>query len=509
MNDTSRTGEANQALAPLLRLWAEVDDLGKASSILAWDQETQMPSKGGAARGKLQATLAGLRHEKLVSSEMEDALRAAEEGAVDGTPEHAQVREARRAFDRAARIPGELARALAEAATLSHESWVAARKAADFSLFERDLAHMIGLKREEAGLLARGDITPYDALLDQWEPGMTEAKLVPLFAELRDVLAPIVHGVRECGRTIDESPARGDFPAAAQYAFGRSMAEAIGFDFDAGRLDLAPHPFCSGFAPSDVRLTWRFDAGDFRPALFGILHEAGHGLYEQGLPGAWQRTPIGGAVSLGVHESQSRLWENLVGRSRAFWEWALPRFHAHFPGASGVTLDALLPALHTIQPSLIRVEADQGTYDLHIAIRFELERAIFAGELEARDLPDAWDARYGAFLGVRAPSVADGVLQDIHWSMGGFGYFPTYTLGNLINAQLFTAARAALGDLDAMFARGEFAPLLGWLRENVHAHGARYTATELVERATGRPLSAADFLADRAATAASVYGVTT
>ena len=237
------------------------------------------------------------------------------------------------------------------------------------------------------------------------------------------------------------------------------------------------------------------------------MHEAGHGLYEQGLPAEWQRTPIGGAVSLGIHESQSRLWENLVGRSRAFWEFAEPLFREHFPTAPKASLDGLLPALNTIQPSPIRVEADQGTYDLHIAVRFDLERRLFAGELDVPDLPAAWDDAYEDCLGIRPANAAEGVLQDIHWSFGAFGYFPTYTLGNLVNAQLFRAAGEALGDLDAMFARGEFGPLLEWLRENVHRHGARYSAGELVRRATGRELSTDDYLARRRAAAAEVYGV--
>ena len=493
-------------LERLLELWGEIVDLERTSSILAWDQETQMPPKGSADRGQLQSTLAGLLHARLSSQELSEALEAAAQAAGPGSVAAGHVREARRRVERVARVPERLARELALARSAGHEAWVAARGADDFSLFEKELAHLIALKREEAGLIAGADGRPFDALLDEFEPGMTEAALVPLFDRLRAELSPIVRAVADSGRAVDESPARGHFPEANQRAFGRAVAEAMGFDFEAGRLDLAPHPFCSGFAPRDVRITWRYHEEDFRPALYGIMHEAGHGLYEQGLPLEWQRTPLGGAVSLGMHESQSRLWENLVGRSRAFWEWALPLFREHFPDGPAV-LDALWPTLHTIQPSLIRVEADQGTYDLHIAVRFEIERALFAGELEVGDLPGAWDDRYEELLGIRSPSVADGVLQDIHWSFGGFGYFPTYTLGNLINAQLFEAAREELGDLDTMFARGEFAPLLSWLREKVHRHGSFHSADELVQRATGRPLSPDAHLAQRRAMAREIYGV--
>jgi carboxypeptidase Taq len=321
-------------------------------------------------------------------------------------------------------------------------------------------------------------------------------------------LSPLVRLVAESGHVVDESAAKGEFGPADQLRFARRCAEAIGFDFTAGRIDEAPHPFCTGFSPRDVRITWRYAKDDFRPALFGILHEAGHGLYEQGLPLDWQRTPIGGAVSLGVHESQSRLWENLVGRSRGFWEWALPHFKTCFPASSGVTLEALLPALQTVKPTMIRVEADQGTYDLHVCARFEIERKLFAGQLEVGDLPEAWNAAYEDLLGLRPADVSEGVLQDIHWSMGAFGYFPTYTLGNMITAQLFAAAERQLGELEPMFARGEFQPLLEWLRTNVHRHGSFFTAAELVEQATGKPLSPDEYLARRRVSVGEVYGVT-
>ena len=501
------TTQTQGALDTFLALWAEVEDLGRASSLCSWDQETQMPPKGNAARGLVQATLAGVRHGRLTSDELWDALeRAGAECAGDEVAE-AQLREARRIVERVRKIPAELAKAQALAASEGHEAWCRAREASDFSLFADALTRLVELKREEAALLAGADGKPFDALLDQFEPGSTEAALRPLFDELVGALSPIVQAVADSGVVVDESPARGDFPEAAQLAFGRRVAKQMGFDFEAGRIDLAPHPFCQGFGPRDVRITWRYDPADFRPALYGIMHEAGHGLYEQGLPAEWDRSPLGNAVSLGIHESQSRLWENLVGRSRAFWDWCLPLFHEHFPSSRAVTADALWPALNTIQPSLIRVEADQGTYDLHIAIRFEIERALFAGELDVPDLPAAWNEKVRAFLGIDVPNDAEGVLQDIHWSFGGFGYFPTYTLGNLINAQLFAKAREDLGDLEGQIARGEFAPLLAWLREKIHRHGSRYTAAELVERATGKPLSTDAFLAERRRIAREVYGV--
>ncbi|HED64742.1 MAG TPA: carboxypeptidase M32 [Planctomycetes bacterium] len=495
------------ALGAFLKMWSEVVDLGRASALLAWDQETQMPPKGNAGRGQVQSTLAGIRHARLASNELFDALERAAEEAEEGSEAAAQVREARRTVDRVRKIPTELAKEQALASNEGHEAWVNARAASDFSLFEPALTRLVDLKRQEAELLAGEGGRPFDALLDQFEPGATEAALIPLFEKLVGEMTPIVHAVAASGKEVDESPARGHFPEAAQLAFGRRVAAQMGFDFEAGRIDLAPHPFCQGFSPNDVRITWRFDESDFRPALYGIMHEAGHGLYEQGLPMRFDRTPLGEAVSLGIHESQSRLWENLVGRSRPFWDWCLPIFKEHFPGAAAVTADALWPALNTIRPSLIRVEADQGTYDLHIALRFEIERALFAGSLDVPDLPDAWNQKIKEYLGLDVPDVADGVLQDIHWSFGGFGYFPTYTLGNLINAQLFEAVREEIGDLDDRIARGDFALLLEWLRTHIHSHGSLYTAAELVERATGAPLSPDAFLRERRRIAKEVYGV--
>jgi len=490
-----------------LELWEEVAVLDKVEQVLSWDAETQMPPGGDEARAAQRATLAGLRHARLASDELHDAL---ERAAAEAEPESvlaAQVREARRVVRRTRRIPERLAREQARARSLAHRVWSDARAAADFARFRDALAQLVALAREEAACLAADFERPYDALLDSYEPGARTSELTPLFAELAAELGPLVRAVADCGREVDESPARGHWPEAAQLALGRELAEAMGFDFRAGRLDRAVHPFCTGFAPGDVRLTWRSVEDDFRPGLFGILHEAGHGLYEQGLPVAWQGTPIGGPVSLGVHESQSRLWENMVGRSRAFWRFALPRLHEHFPAARSLALDELAPTLRTVRPSLIRVEADEGTYDLHVLVRFELERALFAGELEVDDLPGAWDDAYERHLGLRPPDAAQGVLQDIHWSMGAFGYFPTYTLGNLMMAQLWSAAEEALGALDEALARGELRPLLDWLREHVHRHGSRYPAAELIERATGRPLGVGDYLAHRARAVEQVYGI--
>ncbi len=498
--------DQGESAAELFELWREIRDVSAAEALLAWDQETYMPRRGLEGRASSLAALAGIRHGLLTSSRLSDCLeRCAALAESEGELE-AQVRRARRHVDRAVRVPAELSRALAEASSLALAAWQEARGTASFEAFRPHLERMIELKvREAEAISPEGSV--YDVMLDEHDPGATQEALAPLFADLRDRLTPIVSAVGESGVTVDESPALGRFEADAQEAFGREVARAIGFEFDSGRLDASTHPFCTGIGLRDVRMTWRWQEDDFRPALFGIVHESGHGLYEQGLPEAWSGTPLGEAVSLGIHESQSRLWENQVGRGRPFWRWALPRFQEHFPGAASTTLEAIWPTLHVVRPSLIRVEADEVTYNLHVAIRFEIERAIFAGEIEVEELPERWNALYEELLGVRPADDAEGVLQDIHWALGAFGYFHTYTLGTLAAAQLFEAARRALPDLEESIASGDFVPLLAWLRDNVHRHGSRYEAARLIEAATGEALSPAAFLSQVARDVAEIYGV--
>ncbi len=497
---------SSTAETTLDELWGEIQDLEAAEELLEWDQETTMPPRGQAGRGKMLATVAGIKHQKLTAPALVDALEACATRAKPGSPEAARVRCVRQEIERASRTPEALARALAEARSVGLEAWRGAREASDFSLFAGPLAELLRLKREEAAAIRPGG-NAYDGLLDIYEPGATEAQLVPLFTDLRAALSPLVRAVEDSGTVVDEAPAKGRYPWQRQKSFGWETALALGFDAEAGRLDPTTHPFCIGVNPGDVRLTWRWEEDDFRPGLYGILHEMGHGLYEQGLPMEGHRTAHGQAVSLGIHESQSRLWENHVGRSRGFWRWALPRYREAFPDAPEAGVEEIWPVLHTVKPSFIRVEADEATYNLHIAIRFEIERALVSGDLEVPDLPTAWDDLYEELLGIRPASAAEGVLQDIHWSQGGFGYFPTYTLGTMAAAQLFARAEEVLGDQDAAFAKGEFQPLLDWLRREVHAHGSRFTADELVERATGKPLAADDLLAYLRQTTQEAYGV--
>ncbi|MEM8960524.1 MAG: carboxypeptidase M32 [Acidobacteriota bacterium] len=486
-------------------MWAEVHDLSRVVYLLEWDQETCLPSAGRPERAAQLGTVVALRHRAITQPKLGEVI--AEILATEPADSELAVQAARAKWevDRAVRVPESLARAIAEAQSRGATIWKDARRDANFAHFAPALSTLVELRREEADAI-RPDGPRYDALLDGYEPGMTESELVPLFAHLRDALVPLVETVREAS-PIDQSPLRGDYPMAGQRSFSMAMAEACGFDFNAGRLDAATHPFCVGIGTGDTRLTWRWEDDDFRPGLFGVLHETGHGIYDQNLPAAHARTPIGDAVSLGIHESQSRLWENHVGRNESFWRWALPRLRETFPAAD-FTLDQLWPILHVVEPSLIRVEADETTYNLHIVIRFELERQLIGGTLEVADLPTAWNEAYHELLGIRPANDAEGVLQDIHWSAGMFGYFPTYTLGTMAAAQLYAAADRDLGDLDVKMAQGDLAPLFDWLNDKIYRHGSRYAAGQLIERATGKALAADDLLDHLRRSAARAYDLT-
>ncbi len=419
----------------------------------------------------------------------------------------ATIRRVKRRVDRKTKLPQRLVEELARTAVLGQQAWERARKEDDFPAFLPLLEKMIALKREEAQAVGYAE-QPYDALLDDYEPEERTANVARVLAGLREQLAPLVAEIHQTGRRPDMSVVSRPFPIEVQEAFGREAARAIGFDFSRGRLDVTAHPFCTTLGPHDCRITTRFDDKFFNAAFFGILHEAGHGIYEQGLPADEFGLPPGEAISLGVHESQSRMWENLVGRSRAFWEHFFPEAQRRFPAALGdVSLDAFYFALNDVRPSLIRIEADEATYNLHILIRFELERAILDDQLRPADLPSAWNEKYRDYLGLLPPNDAQGVLQNVHWSAGLIGYFPTYTLGNLYAAQFFAQADAELGGLAAQFARGEFQPLRHWLNEKIHRHGQRYAAAELVQRVTGRPLEPEPLLRHLRGKLAPLYGL--
>jgi carboxypeptidase Taq len=502
--------EPRAAYTELLRRVAEVRDIAGAGALLSWDQETNMPRKGAAARANVLATLAGLRHERFTDPHLGELMGGCEAaaGRFDEV-ERAQLRELRHDWDRATKIPRALVMETAAAESAALETWRDARPKSDWKSFAPHLEKLVDLSIRRVELLGFAK-NPYDGLLDDYERGATEAKLTALFADLQRRLAPLVAQVFERRDHVDGSCVRRPLDVARQAEFGLAVIRRMGFDLDAGRVDDSSHPFCTGIGHGDVRLTRRFAKDDLRPALYGIVHEAGHGLYEQGIAPELARTPIGEAASLGVHESQSRLWENIVGRSRAFWICFLPELRRAFPADfRDVTADQMFRAVNEADRSLIRVEADELTYNLHVLLRFELERALVRRELAVADVPAAWNAKMEALLGLVPKDDGEGCLQDIHWSMGALGYFPTYTLGNLYAAQLYEAAQKELGDLDARdgaIAKGQFAPLREWLRAKVHVHGRRWLPTELIERATGAPPSAEPFLRYLGGKLADVYG---
>ncbi len=500
--------EKPQAFDEFRQEAATIHDLGKAAALLSWDQDTYMPGGGAEGRGHQMATVNALRHERLTSERMADLLAELEaDGATLSGADAAMLREARRAFDRATKLPRRLVEELARRGSSARQAWARAREANDFALFEPELAAMLELKREEAdaiGYAARR----YDALLDEYEPGATADQLEALFAPLK------VQQVALLAEIVDEgTPPRADglaqeFPVAEQRAYVTALAASMGYDFGRGRLDETIHPFAESIGLNDVRITTRYEAGNLQMALFGVMHEVGHALYEQGIDPAYARTPLAHGASLGLHESQSRLWENLVGRSLPFWEGAYPALQAAFPAQlAGVALEAFHAAVNVVAPSLVRTEADEVSYNLHVLVRFELELALLEGELHAKDLPGAWRERYRDYLGIVPETDLEGCLQDIHWSVGLIGYFPTYALGNLMSVQLYEAAASALGDLEAGVRAGDLASLLGWLRENVHRHGSRYLPGEVLERATGSQLDAAPYLAYLRRKFGSLYGL--
>ncbi len=496
-----------RALDELKQVSAELFDLGRIAELLEWDQETMMPPKGVPWRAEQLATLKGILHERLTAPRVGDLLKQVEdEGGQLSDVDAAIVREMRRAYDREVKLPAELVRELARATSEALATWRRARAEASFALFADDLARVVELKRqvaEHVGYRAE----PYDALLDEYEPGMTAAELETMFANLRAETVALLDEIRRAPRQVDRSVFEREYDLDAQWRFGQEVLRWIGYDFEAGRQDKSTHPFCTHFGTGDVRITTRLHPRDLGQALFGSMHEGGHAMYEQGIGPSVQRSVIGSGVSLGVHESQSRLWENCVGRSRAFWEYALPRARELFPSQlADADVDTVWRAANKVEPSFIRVEADEVTYNLHIALRFEVERKILRREVETKDLPTLWNESMTQMLGITPANDAEGVLQDIHWASGLVGYFPTYSLGNLYAAQIWAAIGRDLPDRDARIAAGDFGPILAWLRDRIHQHGGTYLPADLIERATGERPNARYLSAYLRAKYAAVYG---
>jgi carboxypeptidase Taq len=503
--------QPQQAYESLIAELKEIAVLSSVAAVLEWDERTQMPAKGAENRAAQSSVMAKLCHERFTSprvgewlSVVEDSSRAREKDSDVAV----NVRETRRAYDRATKLPTKLVEELTHTAVLAQQAWGEAKGKNDYPLFRPWLEKTLNLKRQEAACVGHPSGKAYDALLDQFEPDATSAEIQKTFDALRGPLVELVGKIVGSGKNAPIEILERHYPAGGQEKLARDAAAAVGFDFDAGRLDVSLHPFCTGLGPGDTRMTTRYDEKYFGDAFFGVLHETGHALYDQGLPREHFGTPRGEFVSLGIHESQSRTWENLVARSRSFWKHFLTKAKDVFGETlADVELDRWYFAINDVRPSFIRTESDEATYNLHIMLRFELERGLLSGELTPGDLPGVWNERMKSYLGVVPPDDTRGCLQDIHWSGGAIGYFPTYTLGNLYAAQFFEQARKDVGDLDEQFARGDFAPLLGWLREKIHRHGKRYSAGQLVQRISGKPLGAEPLLRHLRRKASELYGV--
>jgi carboxypeptidase Taq len=485
------------AIERLRTLIAEVMDLRHSADLVEWDERVYMPPGGVTVHGEMSAALRRLAHEKFTSSEVGKALDAARAEIAgeepDATPAR-MVAVVARDYARATRVPADFVAEHAAAVSAAQHIWADARARSDFALFAPHLQKVIDLKRRYVAFFPPA-AHPYDVLLDDYEPGMKTAEVRSLFDALRQRQVALIRSVAD-----KPAPAAREFLTACYaesdiWRFAVDVVTAFGFDWTRGRQDKSVHPFATGIGASDVRITTRWVEGQPLALLFGTMHEAGHAMYEQGVGDEHQRTLLEGGASLGVHESQSRLWENMVGRSRAFWDHFFPRLQAACQGQlGGVSVPAFYTAINRVQPTLIRVEADEATYNLHIMLRVELELALIEGSLRVSDLPDAWNARMREYLGLTPPDDARGVLQDIHWSAGLFGYFATYTLGNLIAAQLWERFGRHHPARDADIGRGDFSALLSWLRRELHQHGRKFEPKELVERITGSPLSPEPYL---------------
>lgn len=467
----------------------DLNALHAAISIMDWDQQTFMPRGGAAARAEHVGILSRMVHEQFTD---ESTLKLIEGASPDAKgDDEAMIRVVRRHYNLATKIPTKLVAEKSRLAAIAHEDWVKARAENNFAGFAPTLERMFEIAREEAEHLGYKEHI-YDALFDQYEEGATAADARMMFDTLKQPLTQLVQRIKD-GPQPDDSALYGEWDERVQKGFTEALAAAIGFDFERGRQDTAPHPFCTGWSVGDIRLTTRYKPY-LGSAIFGSLHEAGHGMYEQGSPPEWDRTPLAGGASLGLHESQSRLWENIVGRSRPFWSHFMPKLNAAFPSLMINDVDAFYRAINKVEPSLIRVEADEVTYNLHVMIRFEIECDLLEGTMRVKDLPEVWNGKYQEYLGIRPNTDSEGCLQDVHWSMGSIGYFPTYSMGNLLSYQIWRTLQRDIPDTDTRMARGDFREIFDWLRLKVYRAGKKFTPKELVQHVTGKPLGATDYL---------------
>ncbi|MFH1687710.1 MAG: carboxypeptidase M32 [bacterium] len=471
----------------------EIALLGSVEGVLGWEERTYMPRGGAALRAEQLGLLSGMVHEKFTDPRVGELLSELEGSDyvkdVD-SPQAVNIRETRHAYDKYTKLPKDLVQELTRTTSLAQGEWVTARSKNDFKHFQPWLEKVLGLTIRKAEAYGyQGE--PYNALMDDYEKGMTVEEVSATFEELRKDLVELLKKIKNAPKQPDSGIVERDYDVDLQKVFGESVAAAMGFSFTSGRLDITTHPFCSGIGPGDTRITTRYNPKRLNDALFGIMHEAGHGLYEMGLNKEEHfGTPMGESVSLGIHESQSRMWENQVGRSKPFWKYFFPQAQRIFKSALGdVKLDDFYGAINHVAPSYIRVEADEATYNLHILLRYELERAMVKGNLKPADVPGEWNDRFEKYFGIKVDTDANGCLQDVHWSAGLMGYFPTYSLGNLHSAQFFSQALKEMPDLYEQFERGDFLTLREWLRGKIHIQGNRYRANALQMKVSGQPLS--------------------
>ncbi len=493
----------------LRALLGEIADLHGAGAVLEWDQQVNMPPGGARARGAQLGTVGRVAHERFTSPELGrllEALRKRLPTLDPGSDDARLIRVTARDFDKAVRVPGSYVEERARVTTLAFQAWHEARQASRFAHFQPLLEEIVDLLHRYVGFFPRPD-HPYDILLDDFEPGMKTAEVASVFAALRPKQVALVRSIAASGRQVDDSFLSQPFDEKGQWDFGVEVMTKLGYDWNQGRQDKSAHPFTQTLGAGDVRITTRVDPRFLGTALFGSMHECGHALYDQGRAPELERTPLGEAASLAVHESQSRLWENLVGRSRPFWSAFYPRLQQVFPQLAGVPLERFYRGINRVQPSLIRVEADEATYNLHVMLRMQIEIDLIEGKLAVKDLPQRWNEAMEEYLGITPPNDAQGVLQDVHWSTGGMGYFPTYALGNLISAQLWERIHRDLPDLDRQIGEARFDGLLAWLRENIHRHGRRYEPQELVKRVTGSAIDAGPYVRYLQRKFGEIYGL--
>ncbi len=487
----------------------EVWDIHMAAAVLGWDQETYMPPGGAQARGQQLSTLSRIAHDKFTSDEIGQLLEDLAGDAADWDPDSDEarlVKVARRDYLKATKVPSDFVAESSKVASLAIMAWREAKAKSDFSIFRPHLERIVELRQEYANFFAPYDHI-YDPLLDDFEPGLTTADVQRIFDALRPQQVELIRAIGERPQ-VDDAFLHQPFDEQKQWDFGVEVITKFGYDWNRGRQDKSAHPFTTNFSVNDVRITTRLEPDYLGTGLFGTMHECGHALYEQGIAPELERTPLGHGASLAIHESQSRLWENLVGRSLPFWEHFYPRLQEVFPAELGnVSLSAFYKGINRVQPSLIRTEADEATYNLHIMLRLELEIALLEGTVKVADLPEVWNAKMQEYLGVTPPDDAHGVLQDIHWSMGSIGYFSTYALGNLISAQWWERIRTDIPNLDEQIRGGNFADLLAWLREHVHRHGAKFEPQELVKRVTGSEIDPAPYMRYLKQKYGEIYGL--